>query len=269
MSPRHVTNRLCALVLSVGALMSGAAWAGRDCEQRAPTVQAITQGLALAERVQRQLDRSGAEVVVLARMGQDLSRHGLRYSHLGLAYRHEGVWRVLHKLNACGSDRAAVFREGLGQFFLDDPHEYEAALVPLNRSVASSIQPLLASPQVLRPLHEPRYSMLSYAWAQHYQQSNQWAIEVLAFAQQRAVAPQAVARRTSAQQWLKQAGYQPAEIRLSAWTRLGARLTAANVAFDDHPLAWRASGRFQTVTVESVLGWLQSSGLGGPLIVVR
>nr|NVP72748.1 DUF2145 domain-containing protein [Vibrio cholerae O1 biovar El Tor] len=90
---------------------------------------------------------------------------------------------------------------------------------------------------VLRPLHEARYSMLSYAWGQHYQQSNQWAIEVLAFAQQRAVAPQAVARRTSAQQWLKQAGYQPAEIRLSAWTRLGARLTAANVAFDDHPLA--------------------------------
>lgn len=244
------------------------AWAGRDCESRAPTVQAVTKGLALAERVQLQLDRTGADVVVLARMGQDLSRHGLRYSHLGLAYRQAGVWRVLHKLNACGSARSAVFREGLGHFFLDDPHEYEAAALPLTSAVSERLLPLLLAPETLRPLHEARYSMLSYAWSQQYQQSNQWAIEVLAHAMQQQPQPQP-AQRARSQQWLQQAGYRPAEIHLAAWTRLGARLTAANVAFDDHPLGLRVAGRFRTVTVESVFAWLQTAGHGGPMFVVR
>lgn len=242
------------------------AWAGRDCESRAPTVQAVTQGLALAERVQLQLDRSGADVVVLARMGQDLSRHGLRYSHLGLAHRQGGMWRVLHKLNACGSARSAVFREGLGHFFLDDPHEYEAAVLPLTPAVSERLLPLLLAPEALRPLHEARYSMLSHAWSQQYQQSNQWAIEVLAHAMQ---LPPQPAQRARSQRWLQQAGYRPAEIHLAAWTRLGARLTAANVAFDDHPLGLRVAGRFRTVTVESVFAWLQASGHGGPMFVVR
>ena len=43
--------------------------------------------MALALATERALDASGADVVVLARAGQDLSAYGLRYSHLGFAYR--------------------------------------------------------------------------------------------------------------------------------------------------------------------------------------
>jgi hypothetical protein len=39
-------------------------------------------------------------------------------------------------------------------------------------------------------------------------------------------------------------------------------MTAANVAFDDHPNDKRFSGRIETVTVDSVFAWLQRSGHG-------
>ena len=80
------------------------AHAGRSCDPRPLTPQALTQGLALAQRAMEALDaefvRSGARVVVLARAGQDLSKYQLQWSHLGWAYKTpEGPWRVLHKLN--------------------------------------------------------------------------------------------------------------------------------------------------------------------------
>ena len=58
-------------------------------------------------------------------------------------------------------------------------------------------------------------------------------------------------------------------LRLGAMTRLGARMTRANVAFDDHPNEKRFSDRIETVTVDSVLVWLRASGLGGEAIIVK
>jgi hypothetical protein len=58
-------------------------------------------------------------------------------------------------------------------------------------------------------------------------------------------------------------------LHISALKRLGARVTAANVAFDDHPNAKRFSDRIETVTVDSVFQWLDRSALGGPVQVIR
>ena len=52
-------------------------------------------------------------------------------------------------------------------------------------------------------------------------------------------------------------------------TRLGARLTRANVEFDDHPSGDRFAGRIATVTVDSVFDWLSRTQRGGPLQTVR
>ena len=46
-------------------------------------------------------------------------------------------------------------------------------------------------------------------------------------------------------------------------------MTAANVAFDDHPTDKRYSDRIETVTVDSVLDWLQRAGLAMAVQVVR
>ena len=120
-----------ALALAAALLMAPAAHAGRSCEQRPLTPQTLMQGLALAQQTAQALDaefaRSGARVVVLGRAGQDLGKYQLRYSHLGWAYKTaEGPWRVLHKLNQCGTATGSIYRQGLGEFFLDDLWRHEA-----------------------------------------------------------------------------------------------------------------------------------------------
>ena len=67
--------------------------------------------------------------MLLARQGQDLSKYDLKYSHYGWAYRTPaGPWRVAHKLNECGTASGHIYRQGLGEFFLDDMWRYEAAI---------------------------------------------------------------------------------------------------------------------------------------------
>ncbi|WP_298835016.1 DUF2145 domain-containing protein [uncultured Piscinibacter sp.] len=252
-----------ALLLTL-ALSAGAAHAGRTCENQAPDAVDVQRAMTLAERTARALDASGAQVVVLARAGQDLSRYGLAWSHLGLAYREGRHWRVVHKLNQCGSARAALYRQGLGEFFLDDLHEYKAGILVPEPAVQAKLLMTLRDDARVTRLNTPAYSMLAYPWSQRYQQSNQWALETMAMAQD-----PAASTRERAQAWLMLQGYEPTPLRLGALTRLGARATAANIAFDDHPNEKRFTDRIETVTVDSVFAWLNRSGLGGPVQVVR
>ncbi|MBL8328954.1 MAG: DUF2145 domain-containing protein [Rubrivivax sp.] len=260
-------HTLASLLLALaGASLTLPALAGRPCEDAPLSVEAIDKGLRLAENLQRRLDATGAQVVVLARAGQDLSAYGLRWSHLGLAYREgdgeRAHWRVVHKLNHCGTAQAALYRQGLGPFFLDRPFRYEAAFVELSAQAQAQLLPLLRDNAAVQRLHEPRYNMVAYPWATLYQQSNQWAIETLAAAME----PQAATRR-QAQAWLQLRGYEPSVLRIGAFTRLGAQVTRANVAFDDHPNRERFADRIATVSVDSVFEWLQRSGLGEGAVV--
>ncbi|WP_280153568.1 DUF2145 domain-containing protein [Piscinibacter sp. XHJ-5] len=252
---------------AVAALLlacAGAAHAGRSCDAQAPQALDVERAMVLAQHVAKALDDSGAQVVALARIGQDLRRHGQRYSHLGFAYREGRVWRVVHKLNHCASATASVYRQGLGEFFLDGMFEYEAGIVVLAPAVQAALRPALQDNRRLAQMHTRAYSMVAYPWSQTYQQSSQWAIETLAMAQE-----PAADTRERAQAWLRLQGYQPATLRLNAFTRLGARLTAANIAFDDHPNEKRFSDRIETVTVDSVFSWLQRSGFGSAPLAVR
>ena len=260
---RAVKSLFMSATLACIVAATAPAHAGRSCEERAPDALKVQQGLDLAERTRAALDATQAQVVVLARAGQDLSRYGLRYSHFGLAYRDANGWRVVHKLNQCGTAVADVWRQGLAEFFLDDPFEFRAAVVVLAPAVQAALLPLLQDNRRSATLHTPAYNMLAYPWSQTYQQSNQWALETLAFAME----PLANSRER-AQAWLQFKGYQPTTLRLGAMTRLGARISSANIAFDDHPNDKRFSDRIETVTVDSVFDWLQRSGLGQPVQVV-
>jgi hypothetical protein len=258
------------LRMLVGAFMLAAATAhaGRSCEQRRPTALAVTRAMQLAEHTAARLTQSGADVVVVARAGQNLSEYGLRYSHLGFAYRERDgsgtVWRVVHKLNQCGSARASLYRQGLGEFFLDDLWQYEAAVVVLAPQAQAHLRALLVDNDAVARLDTPAYSIVAYPWSDRYQQSNQWALETLALAED-----PAASTRTRAQAWLRLHGYEPTTLHLSAFKRLGARLASANVAFDDHPNEKRFSDRIETVTVDSVFRWLERDGLGGSVQVIR
>ena len=258
------TLRATAAAALLMAAVMAPAHAGRSCETRPPDAANVQRSLELAERTAQALDASGAQVVVLARAGQDLSKYRLRWSHLGLAYKDGARWRIVHKLNQCGSARADIYRQGLGEFFLDDLFDYEAAFVVPTADVQAKLHTLLQNNQAVARLHTAAYSMLAYPWSQTYQQSNQWAMETLAYSQE-----PGVSNRERAQAWLRFKGYEPTVLRIDPLTRLGARLTAANIAFDDHPNEKRFSDRIETMTVDSVFDWLPRSGLSQAVQVVR
>jgi hypothetical protein len=148
--------------------LRGALLAGRTeiAERLAATAQA--------------LDATGAQVVVLARSGQDLSKYRLRWSHLGLAYRDGGGWKVVHKLNQCGSARADLYRQGLGEFFLDDPHEFAAAfsvlsaeaqqkLIKGDKKLKDNLKPLSSKVDMLqKKIGELRDKTLGYVTHSNY-----------------------------------------------------------------------------------------------------
>ena len=260
MKPSKLQRRLTiAATAAVLCVAMGTAHAGRSCEQKPPSVQTIKQGMELAAQTSKALDASGAKVVALGRAGQDLSKYQLRYSHFGWAYKTpQGQWLVDHKLNECGTSVSHIYRQGLGEFFLDDLWRFEAVWVVPTPEVQERLYGLLQDRKKVMALHEPAYSMVSYPWSTKYQQSNQWALETLAEAME-----PTVASRDQAQAWLKFKGYEPTVLKIGPLTRLGGRITSANIAFDDHPSDKRYSDRIETVTVDSAINWMQRAQLSG------
>jgi hypothetical protein len=240
-------RRIAAGLLLAACL--GPAFAGVTCSEAPPTPESVRKGLRLALQVFETLNKSGESVALIGRVGSDLSKYRLRYSHMGMVVRdhRKGRWTVVHMLNQCGTANSALYDEGLGNFFNDDPFAYEALLIypgPENQ------QRLLKTLSTRLPssLYEPAYSMLSYPWATKYQNSNQWVIEILGAAW----APEgSVFNRQQAQAWLRQTGYQPTLLRIGTFERLGGRMFRANIAFDDHPNELRFSDQIYTATVES------------------
>ena len=144
--------------------------------------------------------------------------------------------------------QASVYRQGLGEFFLDDLYRYEAAFVVLHARRAGAPA---AGAARQRPAGAPR-TRRPTTWSptpgrSRYQQSNQWAIETLAWRQD----PAATDARPRAG-LAAPAGLRADDAAPVALKRLGARVTAANVAFDDHPNDKRFADRIETVTVDSV-----------------
>ena len=243
-------------VFVAASLLCGAAQAGQRCDTAPLTLPQAVSALDLAQRTAAALERSGAQVAIVGRAGQDLSAYGLHYSHLGIAYREQPAsgparWRVLHKLNECGTAHAGVYRQGLGEFFFDRPYRYEVRIAFLEPALQARMLPGLLGGAPLARVHVPAYSMVAYAWSGRYQQSNQWVIETLALLDD----PQ-VDSRWQAQAWLQRHGYRPGTVQIPAAQRLAARIGSANVAFDDHPADLRYAGRIQTVTADSVFEWL-------------
>ncbi|MEQ1516051.1 MAG: DUF2145 domain-containing protein [Usitatibacteraceae bacterium] len=247
-------SRLLKLGCVLLVLQSGLATAGRSCEERIPDALVVQRALGLAYRSQQSLEASGAQVALIARAGQNLTQYGVRYSHFGFVWRDhpKGAWRVVHELNHCGTAASEIYDDGLGNFFLDDLWKMEAVILIPSEPTQQRIATLLKSRNHL-VLHDAHYNMVAYPFSTKYQNSNQWALETFAAAEARDAV---VSSRDQAQQWLQLAGYRPTELKLGAMTRLGARISKANVAFDDHPGELRWSDRIRTVTVDSVFNFV-------------
>lgn len=247
---------LRAFLLSL-LLLAGPAQAGTPCTEKQPDAASFAAALELAQATRAALDASGAQVVLIARAGQDLSRYGLRYSHMGYAWRDhpKGRWVIRHELNECGTARSALYDDGLANFFLDDMFEHRALLLIPGSVEQQRLAETLASSLPAR-LHSPAYNMLAYPFSASFQNSNQWVLETYA-ASMAGLAGMQVREREQAQAWLKLAGYRPITVNIPAVTRLGARMTRANVTFEDQPFDRRMAGKIDTVTVDSVVRFVR------------
>lgn len=260
------------LVFALGCTCMLQAQAGRPCEPaHQPKARALEYGLRMAQRTKDVLERSGADVVLLGRAGQDLSAYHLRYSHMGFAYRQKeangvSVWRVLHKLNDCGTAEASIFRQGLGEFFMDNPWRYEAVAVVPQPDIQAKLLPVLVDNARATTMNWRAYSLVSYVWGQKYQQSNQWVLETLAMAVDGTGTD--FYSRSQAQTWLLDKNYSPSVLQIGPLTRLGARVGSANVAFDDHPNDKRYANRIETVTVDSIVTWMRNAKLVEKVIYI-
>jgi hypothetical protein len=253
---------MLSLLLSA---LAAPAVAGTACSEKRPTPETVRKALDLGLKTRTALDASGASVVIIGRIGSDLSEYGLRYSHAGFVWRDHpsGRWRVVHMLNQCGTPNSDLFVEGLGNFFLDDPLIYEALLVIPSVESQARIAGVLGS-ESPRRLYEPKYSLIANPWATRYQNSNQWILEVTAAASSDA----AVASRADAQSWLRTQGYAPSVLVLPPLKRLGARMFAANTRFDDHTNEEWSSSRYNVVSVESVERFVRRIDAGARSAVV-
>ena len=244
----------CAIALAFG--LSSGARAGQACVDTPPRPSSVRLAFGAAQALSTALDQARPEVALVARVGQDLSTYGLRHSHLGFVLKDSasGQWRVVHLLNTCGTADAAIWRQGLANFFLDDLFSYESLIIIPSVEAQHQLLVRLSDPAQYLALFTPHYNMLAYPFATRYENSNQWALELLTKAYADKID---IDDREKSQQWLKLMGDEPTTLDLGPMTRLGGRMFRANVAFDDHPSKRRYAGKIDIVTVVSMTRFLQ------------
>ena len=221
--------------------------------------QRIADAAATALTVATALDEADASVALVSRVGTDLSKHGLRYSHAGFAVRDhaEGRWTVVHLLNDCSSDGSGLYLQGLVNFFADDLVNQDARITWLEPDIGERLaKHLLALPG--NALYAPHYNLIARPDSARYQNSTSWILEHIAAA----IPPKAIVRtRAAAYQQALANGFEPGRIHIPHSKRIMGGLFATNLVFTDHPLAARLGGEYPVVTVRSILEWLQQSGI--------
>lgn len=261
-SARAAAGLIGLMLVALIVLMSvaPAASAGTPCETRAMTPARIVDAARTARMVVEALDRHDAPVALVSRVGTDLSKHGLRYSHAGFAVRDhvDGRWTVVHLLNDCSSDGSGLYAQGLVNFFADDLIEQDARITWLEPGVAERLATRLAD---LRhdPLYTPRYNLIARPGSARYQNSTAWVLEHIA-----ASIPERRATTDRAQAYLlaKAHGFQPDTVHIAYSKRIvGGLFGGANLVFTDHGVGTRLGGDYPVVTVRSILRWLEASDL--------
>ncbi|HRO26044.1 MAG TPA: DUF2145 domain-containing protein [Luteimonas sp.] len=251
-------NRLLAGLLALSCLLPLRVEAGTGCEAMAMAPEKVAAAAETALRTAAALDRADAPVALVARIGRDLSEHGLVYSHAGFAVRDhvDGRWSVVHLLNECGSHRSGLYAQGLVDFFSDDLVNQDARIVWLQpehaRRLAAHLRALPAN-----PLYQPNYSLIARPGSRDYQNSTAWVLETLA-----ATLPAGGDLRDRRAAWSLAArdDFRADTIHIPYSKRVLGGLFGSNVAFTDHGVGTRLSGDYPVVTVRSILRWLDGRG---------
>jgi len=249
--------RWLAVLLGLLASVS-ATRAGSTCEARATDPRSIAAAAQTALRVVDALEASAARVAVIARVGSDLTRHGLVYSHAGFVVRDhpDGVWTVVHLLNDCGTERSALHAQGLVDFFADDLVNQDARIVWLRPELQQRLHDRLRGADVAA-LHVQRYSIIARPGSREFQNSTAWILETIAAA----TTARHETDRVAAYRIAERGGFRPDHVRIAWGKRVVGGLFAANANFTDHALATRLAGDYPVVTVRAIIRYLEDAGL--------
>jgi len=260
-SARIVSGLIALMLIAILtlSLLAAPAHAGVPCTQTSMPPRAIADAAATALTVAAALDETDAPVALVSRIGTDLSKHGLRYSHAGFALRDhpDGRWTVVHLLNDCSDEGSGLYAQGLVNFFADDLINLDARITWLEPGLAERLaKRLLALPP--DPLYVPRYNLIARPGSREYQNSTAWVLEHIAAA----IPTQSDVRdRARAYQLALGHGFMPDRVHIPYSKRILGGLFAANMVFTDHSVGTRLGGDYPVVTVRSILNWLDRSGL--------
>ncbi len=235
-------------------------FAGQRCDAQIATPQANMLAAHAAANAVAELTARQRPIALIARIGQDLSAHGLLYSHVGFVIAdgdkaHPLDWHVTHLLNDCGSDHGALYREGMLNFYLDSPLSYQSKIVFLQPELEQQVLQALAAHHG-KAVFEPRYSVIAKPYSKTRQNSTAWVLEVIA-----AASHDGTDSRTEASAILRTQNYQADLIHIAYSKRILGGLTRANVVFTDHSLGTRLSGKYPVSTVHSVFRYLRENKL--------
>ena len=256
-TPFRVFTMAVAVFCLVGVIGgSAAAQSSGGCQMAPATVGQLSAAAAISTRLRDYLENTGAELAIIARVGSDQRDRGLKYTHAGLVWRDhpKGPWTVVQELNECGTGRSDIFDQGLMQFFLDDPFNYDVQVIVPTAELRRSLVAILATGDGRR-VHEPRYSVISYPRSTLYQNSNEWVLEVIAMAQGR-LRNLAVLNRADAQRLHAALGFRGTRVKVGFFEQLFGGLFKANVSFSDHPPGAFSHGWFEFVSVRSIREYL-------------
>ncbi|KGP62891.1 hypothetical protein EP47_07765 [Legionella norrlandica] len=246
--------KYCLLGLII--LFSTTAQAGTTCTQNQFKPELFINASRSALAIQKDLNRSAATVALIARVGSNLQKYGLHYSHIGFAVKNypgrPGQWTVLHLLNECGTTNSSLYAQGLMNFFMDNLYSMDYQIMIPDTATQNKVKTMLM-PDTVKQMHNSHYNMIAYPFSAKYQNSNQWILEVIAIS----LNPNTPHSHTAAQHYLLKTGYRPSLIHINPMEKIGASMFNKHIAFDDHPFAEQKSHNFSTVTVISIENYLK------------
>ena len=250
------------LLIGLAMLPPTPADAGQvTCEPNVMQVGEMEAAVQSAVNLKRELEKGRTKAAIIARVGSDVRKQGLKYTHVAFVRWNTSLrqWIVTHQLNDCGSGNSRLVNHGLLEFMIDDPFSWDILVIHVKPSLQRAIVDTLKSgdPKII---HDPRYSMISYPRGEpRYQNSNQWLLEALTQAQARLEGARLFSRAQT-HAYYQRRGFRGSIIRISGFKRAFSG-SIPHIKFDDHPDGGAASGRYEIVSVKSVVNYLRRQNL--------
>ncbi len=210
----------------------------RYCDQPvAVSAQQQDKMLRFSQLVKAKLDALDTSIALVSRSGLDLSRFNTRYSHSGYALKNSPntAWSVRQLYYACDESKPRIFDQGMAGFVLgtDSPKLGYISVITMPQTSANLITNAVSSNEQSLALLHPLYSANAYAFADKYQNCNQWVAEMFAAAMAQINVNDNPRRQ--AQTWLKQQGFEPSMMKVGNPLLMLAAAVMSMLHNDDHP----------------------------------